>query len=292
MDIAEDTKMTTTDDTHEDFDFGYDLEVQEDAPFFEPPRPETLPSSATVNAHWLPPVGAQGSIPSCFVWGSTYGLATFAAAKAGNYRPTARAQQASPAYTYIQVLIERGSSSGTCQGGQISSCFQFLKANGGTPTMEAAPYSSTCSANWSAYGKGGQTADSAFDVTGWAQFSILGADGLDNLRTMISAGVPLVYGTSLYTDFPAYKGSPSPYVGNGKLLYNRKTGKLVGHVMVIIGYDDSSSAVLIQNSFGTSWGSQWKGSGGYVWMAYDTLQTLAQGSALFITQLGTTARPQ
>ena len=40
--------------------------------------------------------------------------------------------------------------------------------------------------------------------------------------------------------------------------------------------------MLIQNSFGSGWGSQWNGNGGYVWMAYTTFQALAQGTAFYI----------
>jgi C1A family cysteine protease len=47
--------------------------------------------------------------------------------------------------------------------------------------------------------------------------------------------------------------------------------------MLIIGYDDSLGAIRLQNSQGTEWGS-----GGYVWIAYTTFQTLAQGTALYV----------
>ncbi len=52
--------------------------------------------------------------------------------------------------------------------------------------------------------------------------------------------------------------------------------------MLIIGYDDNKGgdgvgAVLIQNSQGTAWGSE-----GYVWMAYETFQALAEGDACYV----------
>jgi len=48
--------------------------------------------------------------------------------------------------------------------------------------------------------------------------------------------------------------------------------------MMIIGYDDAQGAVLIQNSFGTKWGSD-----GLIWMAYATFQAMAQGAAFYIS---------
>ena len=47
--------------------------------------------------------------------------------------------------------------------------------------------------------------------------------------------------------------------------------------MLIIGYDDTQQALLIQNSQGTAWGIS-----GNVWMAYATFQALAQGQAFYV----------
>lgn len=75
------------------------------------------------------------------------------------------------------------------------------------------------------------------------------------LQAGVSDGA-LVYGTKLYTDWGAYKGDPVPYVGNGEIAYNKKTGKPAGHCMLIIGYDDARQALLIQNSQGAGWGQR------------------------------------
>ena len=44
------------------------------------------------------------------------------------------------------------------------------------------------------------------------------------MRSFIASGVPLVYGTYLYTDFPTYNGADVPYIGSGVYLINQKTG--------------------------------------------------------------------
>ena len=51
--------------------------------------------------------------------------------------------------------------------------------------------------------------------------------------------------------------------------------------------EDREGAVLIQNSFGPTWGSQWNGNGGYIWMAYSTFQTMAEGGGSYITLMQT-----
>lgn len=273
---------------HDTMDYGYDPTVPEPGPVTEPPRAASLPSSATVNPTFLPPVGKQDT-PSCFVWSSTYGLTTFAAAQAGLIGdPQSAAQQASPYYTYVKVLANGGTVSDTCTGGQITACLKFLDGNGGTPSMQTAPDPGTdptpCTAVWIAYGNAQITPDAIFQPTTWAQVSVLGETGLNNIRNLIAQGYALAYGTRLYTDFAKYDGTPSPYVGNG-IVAKKPDGQVVGHCMMIIGYDDTTQAVLIQNSFGPDWGSQWNGSGGYVWMTYQTFQALAQGTAFYITAI-------
>ena len=264
---------------HDTMDYGYDPTVAEPGPIFVPPRPAIPPPpSANVDATFLPPVGKQ-TTPSCFVWASTYGLATFAAAKAGGTVHPQPSLQASPAYTYIKVLEANGTSSDTCVGGQMTACFNFLKNNNGTPSVQAAPIPTGCSPVWSAYGTTTLPSDPNFDVTGWAKISVTGAEGLDNVRALIAQGIPLAYGTRLYTDFAKYDGTPSPYVGNGQIAMNPKTGKPVGHCMMIIAYNDNfgAGAVLLQNSFGTSWGATWNGTGG--WLCVDGIFDLPDARA-------------
>jgi C1A family cysteine protease len=255
---------------------GYDPTRREPVKTTRPPRPDVLPSKTFVGGKWLPPVQNQGSCPSCAAWSSTYGLATFFAAKAGDYSPSDPALQASPAYIYIQVMQQDGMSNDDCQGSQLSSYFALLE-QGGTPTRAQAPSGGGCDAFWSEYSGGGLQADAAFTLTGkWVDAST----NLDDVKAVLASGRPLVYGTSLYTDFSGYAGNPKPYVGNGIIWMSN--GTPVGHCMLIVGYDDEMAAFYIMNSFGEKWGSK-----GYVWMAYDTFSALSQGQAAYATSAQT-----
>lgn len=275
--------MSTIYDT---FDFGYDPSVAEEPRPRPAPRAAALPSSAMVSKTFLPPVGKQ-TVPNCFVWSSAYGAATFWAAQSSNAPPTAANLQASPDYTYIKVEMANGLN-GACVGGQITKVLNFLESNKGTPSLQAAPNNQTCSENWTAYGPQGGTispGSPSFAIPGYSSTTITGPDGLNNMRSVIASGVPLAYGTYLYTDFPGYDGAVTPYVGSGIYLVNKNTGAWAGHCMLIIGYNDAYQAsdgstigaVCIQNSFGPDWGSN-----GYVWMAYPTFQAMAQGMAFLI----------
>lgn len=259
-----------------EYDYGYDPTIDEPIEITPAPLPELLlPPSAMVNTDYLPPVQKQ-STPNCAAWASTYGLATFTAAKAGNYSPTDASQQASSAYIYIGVLEEDGKDQDTCTGSQLTSYFKILK-NGGTPSMSQAPYNPECAELWTLYGSQSLSADPTFAIS---SFAAVDARDPYQVKQIIAVGGALAYGTSLYTDFRTYTGTPSPYVGNGVIWINPKTGKNIGHCMLIIGYDDNCGpgAFRIQNSSGPDWGDN-----GFVWMAYDTFTTLAQGAAFYVT---------
>jgi C1A family cysteine protease len=59
-----------------------------------------------------------------------------------------------------------------------------------------------------------------------------------------------------------------------------RDGKKVGHVMLIVGYNDAyrtiTGAVRVQNSFGTGWGDN-----GFVWITYNALESMAQGRGVY-----------
>ncbi|WP_262491094.1 C1 family peptidase [Mycobacterium simiae] len=265
--------------------YGYDFDVPETARPEPPTRRGKVPPAASVRTEWLPPVGRQ-TLPNCFVWASVYGLATFYAARKSGIPPTSPARQAGPDYAYIRYEMANKIEQGTCQGGQVTKCLNWLRANGGTPSLAAAPNhgrqqsNPSCGVNWSAYSSQTILPEPSFLIPEYKATKITGSDGLNNLRTVIASGAPIAFGTALYTDFARYRGAPSPYVGNKEFAMN-KEGKKAGHVMLIVAYDDAytktTGAVRIQNSWGTRWGEK-----GFVWMAYETLESLAQGSGVYV----------
>ncbi|MCA1454228.1 C1 family peptidase [Bradyrhizobium sp. BRP22] len=235
-----------------------------------------------VNPDYLPPPQAQGTAQhqgspgSCAAWASTYGLATFTAAAASKQSPSTASLQASPAHIYIQVMKIYGAT--TCNGSRLDSYLDLL-TQAGTPNWATAPYYPNCRELWSSY-DANATVDASFQIPGWA---MVDTSDLDAIKAVIANGGALCYGTALNEGFGSYNStSPSPMTGP----FNKDKspdGKLIGHCMLIIGYDDDQQAILIQNSFGPNWGHQWNGSGGYIWMSYKLFQYLAQGKAMYVT---------
>jgi hypothetical protein len=86
-----------------------------------------------------------------------------------------------------------------------------------------------------------------FRIPDYKLTQITGADGLNNLRTVIASGVPIAFGTSLYADFPHYRGKRSPYVGNGQVSHH-SNGTKAGRVMLIVAYDDAYTTTTERGS--------------------------------------------
>src|SRR5260370_16658950 len=133
----------------DDFEgFGYDPEIDEPIPTSQPRYVDALLSSYLVTPAYLPPVGQQGTTAdpgspgSCTAWASTYGLATFTAAKAGLVDPSTTYGQASPAFIYIKARQQEGASGPPCGGSGFKFYFDPLAAHR-TPTARPTPYSAT-----------------------------------------------------------------------------------------------------------------------------------------------------
>jgi hypothetical protein len=261
---------------------GYDPRSGEPTGTPEPPKnPGEVPKAASVKTDWLPPVGHQ-YFGDCCAWSTVYGLATFYAARKSQTPPKTPDLQASPDYAYVRYAQANKIPTKSCPGGSVSKCLDWLRSNGGAPSLAAAPNAekksskqATCDLDWSDYGSRIIPPDPRFLIPPYKSIQLKGADGLKNLRATIAAGFPLAYGTLYYTDFFSYKGS-AVYAGNGEVRKDDK-GEPKGHAMMIIGYDDTRGAVRIQNSHGTSFGDK-----GYIWMAHDTFQKLSQGAACYV----------
>lgn len=256
--------------------YGYDpaLDANSNAapiPVHSPPPPGPV----MVQTQFLPPVGQQGTSTnlgapaSCTAWAGVYGLATYAAAKASQTPPNSPALQASPAYIYIKVREQGGANGIPCLGTSYTPYFALL-AKQGTFNMAQAPYTNVCQTLWTNYG-------GTYPAPTGAQFKLgapnrVSVTDVVGMKRLLSQGMPIAYGTHLFTDWNAYqtKDPNDVYVGNFVFWMNGK-GKYVSHCMLIIGYSDALGAWRIQNSEGTKWGYK-----GYVWMDYATFTALIQ----------------
>jgi C1A family cysteine protease len=92
---------------------------------------------------------------------------------------------------------------------------------------------------------------------------------LNSIKTNLAAGLPSIFGFTVYNSIHQAKGGEIPIPCSGEKVIG-------GHAIVAVGYDDkktvkslgcdntSTGAILIRNSWSNTWGD-----GGYGWLPYD-----------------------
>ncbi|UOA09549.1 C1 family peptidase [Methylobacter sp. S3L5C] len=98
------------------------------------------------------------------------------------------------------------------------------------------------------------------------------ANLLSQIKTNLAANLPSMFGFTVYNSVSQANGA-----GKGKIPYPSSKDKIAGgHAIMAVGYDDAltiknansstttTGALLIRNSWGTSWGD-----GGYGWLPYE-----------------------
>ena len=83
---------------------------------------------------------------------------------------------------------------------------------------------------------------------------------VSEIKKVLTAGYPVALGIFITNRFFVVRG-------NQVLPYDAKEKNKGGHAIIVVGHDDTKKALLIQNSWGNSWGF-----GGYGWISYEYVE--------------------
>jgi C1A family cysteine protease len=86
------------------------------------------------------------------------------------------------------------------------------------------------------------------------------SQNLDQLKSALIEGFPVVFGFSVYESFESEEVAKTGYMPMPKP--NEKI--LGGHAVTIVGFDNSKKIFIVRNSWGSGWGDK-----GYFYMPYD-----------------------
>ncbi|GJD47255.1 hypothetical protein AFCDBAGC_5148 [Methylobacterium cerastii] len=192
----------------------------------------------------MPPPRSQGPSNTCVSWAVTYAAASQLRRRLKN--PRQQDLTFSPSFSYNLV-----SNEAHCMGlSSISDTLNLLRDVGALPIEQYAFDPGWCGRKPTA----DELANAAqYRIKSWAAVD---AANLDVVKSLIANDTPVIYGMSVGSRFAHQRTSDTfNVVENGP-------GTL-GHVMVVIGYDDERQAFRVQNSAGTIWGDS-----GRFWLSY------------------------
>jgi C1A family cysteine protease len=214
-----------------------------------------MPTKVDLSA-LMPPVGDQGKQGSCVAWSSTYALRGYYVAKNDRLQVTNPQNQPSPAYVYNHANFDKGIITCRAAGMQVFHALDILRA--GVVSMAEMPYDQeNCSP---APDVAMQTRAKKFRIDAW---EYIDPTDIETIKGYLSAGNPVEFAMNLAPSFPMFRGG-GVYSRPG----TEQQDPNGGHAMVLIGYDDSRKAFLLQNSWSTGWGDK-----GRALISYDTFKS-------------------
>lgn len=245
-----------------------------------------LPSHVTLSN--LPPVAQQGtpadpgSPGTCEAQSFGYGLGSYTAARDadGKVRWSAGYPQYNTSAAYLYSLIHSREGQQCPKGSKGIDYLAQLTAYGSASRAQV-PYQPSCSyLNGINIGYDFPSMD-RFRIGSYAVIPVSGNQGaVDQIRSHLDAGQAVAFTGLVLCGY-----AKSPHFDKG-VIYSTDTVPGSGHGQLLVGYDDKAGksgakgALLVQNSFGTSWPPSSSGSKAPAGMAYWSYTTFAATQGL------------
>jgi C1A family cysteine protease len=219
-----------------------------------------LPASVILNH---PAIGDQGQTGTCVSWSSGYALM----GTLNNEFPITNVSNPRSGWYVYQKDHSANNDCDPDDGMYVTGGLDVLQ-NYGVPAANLdASLGSPCTAPSSAVNASAATDK---NVSSYAAISTVA-----DIKKALSMRLPVEMGFNVYDSFETA-------FDNGTV-YTKSTGSLLGgHAICIIGYDDAKSAVLIQNSWGTSGGDS--AHPGCMWLSYSVFTQSKLGIELYVAQ--------
>ncbi|MBN1525563.1 MAG: VCBS repeat-containing protein [Spirochaetales bacterium] len=215
-------------------------------------RSASLPGAVDLTAA-MPPVGNQGTSPTCGGWSIAYAAKTFFEGREEGWDLSTTNHQFSPSWLYNQVKTSAPT------GGMLVADGLNLIVNRGCDTLAGFPFSvydQNTLPNAESFKRASRFQGGTWQYT----------RDIARIKQILSQGRAVIFQIGVYDDF--YDLSPANPV------YDSTEGTLYGgHGLVFVGYDDSRNAFKFINSWGKYWGTyrdnnDTKKGRGFGWLSY------------------------
>ncbi len=223
------------------------VEIRPDATAADPPP-------AVDHSSKMPPVGSQGSLPSCTSWAFAYYYKTYQEWLERGWDVTVPAHQFSP--TFLYNMANAGGNAGSYYTDNMRLMLDF-----GCATFADCPNSAD-PVPWP--GESAYARALPYRCEEACYISCGSDPGIIALKAHIAAGDNAVLPINVWANFDNINNFDTCYCSVDRYGTNRG-----GHYITFVGYDDNrptndgAGAFKFVNSWGTGWGNR-----GYGWMSY------------------------
>lgn len=226
----------------------------------------------------FPNIGNQGAEGSCVAFASTYYMMSHEVCLTlGCDNKNASAKIYSPKWTYNMI------NGGVDGGSYFSDAFSMIQ-NHGAPTLSELPYYAGDYRAWDLNPDHWLNAISS-KISPVSYITINTDAGMSSAKQMLLNGHVLVLGTYINSwVFSTIASNPNSSNNSfvGQSIAHYLNGRVGGHAMTLVGYDDkiwtdiNGNGLVEQGELGAfkianSWGAGWR-NGGYVWASYDAFR--------------------
>lgn len=206
----------------------------------------------------MPPIGNQNPQNSCVAWATTYACLTYYEMGSRNKSYYSNGQInydniLSPSYVYNQI------NNGQNKGTYFEDAFRILQ-NEGACTYNTMPYVPN---DWKSQPNQTQENEAKkYKIDTYRRLNL--SDASTSIKAELINSNPVIV-ASIFDE--TYYKSGFNYTGSSYIWGSiGHVNNLMGHAILIVGYDDSKNAFKFMNSWGQNWGNN-----GYGWISYDII---------------------
>lgn len=228
--------------------------------------------SAASLLKYAPTPASQGSYGTCAAWAAGFCARTILEAQRQGWTDKNVIDKHVFSYGF---LYRAASSRSDCNGAYLSDCVSKLNEVGVPKLFD---FSEHCPS----YLPGSSyTAAAAYKIDGYATLWNMNYTATDKqkiqlIKKSIDAGNPVVISMFVPLSF-CYSKGPIWYPRSTDIAQGVQGHQHGRHAMCVVAYDDNSSTILLQNSWGTGWGNQ-----GYMKIRYqDAVRFIYQAIELY-----------
>jgi hypothetical protein len=235
------------------------------------PQGSNIPLSVDLSSR-MPPVGDQNPQLSCVAWATTYAAYSYMNKQSNtcNYLNGNGSLNTdclfSPAFVYNQI------NGGINRGTKYEDAFRVMVNQGNAP-MTAMPYIP----NDFQHQPSVQTRQLAenYKIDSYWQLG-MSEDIFLETKAYLAKGIPVIAAAKVdnYFRFRPQSNYPNPYVWTN---WSGQIDPMMGHAILIVGYDDNTGRFKFINSWGTNWGNL-----GYGYISYNMYRNGAVSQAWII----------